>query len=484
MLTDFLEVSAQRFPEKIALVSGEQRFTYRQIDVFSNQQANTLVAAGVERGDRVGVYLDNSVEAVTAIFGILKANAVFVVINPATKPEKLAYILQNCAAKAVITNPRKVLPDLNVPQLQIDAASSTSRPLQRCIDIDLAALIYTSGSTGKPKGVMLTHRNMLTAAASVTEYLQNTAEDIVLNVLPLSFDYGLYQLLMMFKVSGTLVLERSFAYPAAMLETMLRERVTGLPLVPTISAILLQLDLAKWKCPALRYISNTAAAWPVSHIVKLRQLFPGVRIFSMYGLTECKRVAYLPPEQIDNRPTSVGRAIPNTEVYLVDGAGKRLPDGAAGELVVRGAHVMKGYWGLSAETAEVLKQGALPDERVLYTGDLFRTDKEGFLYFVGRKDDIIKSRGEKVSPREIEDVLCSMPQVAEAAVIGVPDAILGEAIYAFVVPREDAVLTPREVLRYCSERLEEFLLPKKVEIRAALPKSMNGKIDKLALEAA
>ncbi len=459
MVQGFLEDSADSYPDKVALVCGERRVTYREVEMLANRQAHALIAAGVKRGDRVVIYLDNSVEAVAAIFGVLKANAVFVVVNPATKPDKLAYLIADCGATAVI--------DKKDP---LDAALPEHRPERSCIDIDLAALIYTSGSTGKPKGVMLTHLNMLTAARSITQYLENTGDDIVLNVLPLSFDYGLYQLLMMFKVGGTLVLERSFVYPFALVEIMMREKISGLPIVPTISAILLQLDLAKWQFPALRYITNTAAALPLAQILKLRALFPSVKLFSMYGLTECKRVSYLPPEQIDVRPTSVGRGMPNTEVYIVDG-----------ELVVRGAHVMKGYWNLPDETDKMLKPGPLPGEKVLHTGDLFRADEEGYLYFLGRKDDIIKSRGEKVSPREIEDVLCLMPGVAEAAVIGRPDPVLGEAIHAFVTPVNGTVLMPREILRHCAQRLEEFLVPKQVEVLASLPKSPNGKIDKKQL---
>jgi acyl-CoA synthetase (AMP-forming)/AMP-acid ligase II len=238
------------------------------------------------------------------------------------------------------------------------------------------------------------------------------------------------------------------------------------------------MDLSKYSFPALRYITNTAAALPPAHISRLRALFPDVQIFSMYGLTECKRVSYLPPEQIDLRPASVGRGMPNEEVYLIDEAGNRLAPGNTGELVVRGSNVMKGYWNLPEETAKMLKPGPLPGEMVLHTGDLFRTDSEGYLYFVGRKDDIIKCRGEKVSPREIENVLCTMPEVREAAVIGVPDPLLGEAVVAFVALREGAVMRDREILRFCAAHLEEYLVPQRVRVVEALPKSLNGKVDK------
>jgi long-chain acyl-CoA synthetase len=509
----FLEQSAERFPEKTAIVCGSRRTTYHEVEERANRLAHSLIAEGFERGDRVAVYLDNSVEAVVSVFAILKAGAVFLVVNPTTKVDKLTYILDNCRAKGLIMPERK----FKAMQEGLASAQHLQRvwlaggtrdeefpphgrlialdpileglngavepPPKKCIDVDLAALIYTSGSTGRPKGVMLTHLNIVSAATSITTYLENTPDDIIINLLPLSFDYGLYQVLMAFKVGGTIVLERSFTYPHTVIETIIREKVTGLPIVPTVSAVLLQLDLSPYKFPALRYITNTAAALPTHHIVRLRELFPHVRIYSMYGLTECKRVSYLPPDQIDIRPTSVGRGMPNEEVYIVDENGQRVPPNVVGELVVRGSNVMKGYWELPEETEKKLKPGPLPGERVLYTGDLFRMDEEGYLYFFGRKDDIIKSRGEKVSPKEIEDVLYSLPGIAEAAVFGVADEVLGQAIRAVVTLREGAQLTEKDVLRHCAERLENFMVPQSVIFMASLPKTGSGKINKRAVAA-
>jgi long-chain acyl-CoA synthetase len=328
---------------------------------------------------------------------------------------------------------------------------------------------------------MLTHLNMVSAATSITTYLGNRADDIILSVLPLSFDYGLYQALMAFKVGATLVLERSFTYPHAVLERLVRDRITGFPLVPTMAAILLQMDLSKYDFSGLRYVTNTAAALPVEHIRKLRAQFPNATLFSMYGLTECKRVSYLPPDQLDIRPGSVGKGMPNEEVFVVDDTGRRVPAGVVGELVVRGANVMKGYWQLPEETAKKLRPGPVPGEMMLFTGDLFRTDDEGYLFFVGRKDDIIKSRGEKVSPKEVENVLCSHPAIAEAAVLGVPDPVLGEAIKAIVALRSDAQATEKDVLRHCAQHLEDFMVPQSVEFRETLPKTSNGKINKREL---
>jgi long-chain acyl-CoA synthetase len=251
--------------------------------------------------------------------------------------------------------------------------------------------------------------------------------------------------------------------------------------VPTISAMLLQMDLTQYHFPYLRYITNTGAALPTHHITKLRELFPQTHVYSMFGLTECKRVSYLPPSQVEIRPTSVGKAMPNVEVYIVDEQGHRLPPGEVGELVVRGSNVMKGYWELPAETEKMLKPGPLPGEQVLYTGDLFRMDAEGYLYWIGRKDDIIKSRGEKVSPREIENVLYSLEGVAMAAVVGVPDNVLGQAIKAVITLKAGAHLTKKEIVRYCAQHLEEFMVPKLVEFRTSMPRTSSGKIDKKEL---
>jgi long-chain acyl-CoA synthetase len=488
----FLQDSERRDPDKIALIAGERRVTYRQLAAQARLLARQLRARGVARGDRVVVMLDNSPETAVAIFAVLQAGAVFSVVNPGTKLEKLAYILNNCSAKALLTEQR-LLPvaseaargapsvafTLVAPFEESSAEGQIEAAAQAGIDLDLAMIVYTSGSTGFPKGVMMTHQNVVAAATSITTYLESRPEDIVLSVLPLAFDYGLYQLLMCVKVGATLVLEKSFTYPAVLLDRLRRENVTGLPLVPTMAAVLLQLkDLAPGMFPALRYITNTAAALPPAHIARLQELFPSTRIFSMYGLTECKRCTYLPPEQLPLRPGSVGIAIPGTEAYVVDEQGRKAPAGATGELVIRGGHVMKGYWGDPEATERSLRPGPFPWEKVLYTGDLFRTDEDGYLYFVGRKDDIIKSRGEKVSPKEVESVLYEMPGLREAAVIGVPDPVLGMAIKAVVVADAQAGLTERDVIRHCARRLEDFMVPKMVEFREALPKSDNGKISR------
>jgi acyl-CoA synthetase (AMP-forming)/AMP-acid ligase II len=261
---------------------------------------------------------------------------------------------------------------------------------------------------------------------------------------------------------------------------MEREKVTGLPGVPTLFSLLLQIDLSPYRLEHLRYITNTAAALPASHILQIRHMFPDATLFSMYGLTETKRTLYLPPAQLETRPDSVGIAIPGTEVWLEDEQGQRLGPHQVGELVIRGGHVMRGYWEAPEATAARFRPGPVAGERICYSGDLFRMDDEGYLYFVGRKDDIIKSRGEKVAPKEIESVLYQLPDVLEAAVIGVDDPILGQAIKAFVVVH-NGNLSEQSILLHCRTHLEDYMMPKFVKICDSLPKTSSGKIKKTEL---
>jgi len=510
-LHDYLEASAARLPDKVAVVCKDRRVTYGELDANANALGHALARRGVGRGDRVVVYMDNTVEAVVAFWGVLKAGAVVAMVNPLTKWDKLAYILNDCRAAALVTdallgaaaaeavprckNLRSVIVagEFDVgkgtgvcPWVRWEAALGDEDvdepPPRRCLDVDLASIVYTSGSTGDPKGVMLTHRNMLTAAASITTYLGNVEDDVILGVLPLAFDYGLYQMIMAFKLGARLVLERSFTYPAQVLNKVVEEGVTGFPGVPTIFAILAELkNVGSYDFSKVRYVTNTAAALADKHIDALKRIFPASRIFSMYGLTECKRCTYLPPEDLDRKPGSVGIAIPNTEVWIVDEDDRKMGPNVVGQLVVRGATVMRGYWEKPEETAKKLRPGPLAGELVLYTGDYCMMDAEGYVYFVGRMDDIIKSRGEKVAPKEVERALTNVVGVLEAAVIGVPDDLLGHAIKAFVVLEVGVILTDRDLIRECQKRLESFMVPKFVELVTELPHTMTGKIKKTGL---
>jgi long-chain acyl-CoA synthetase len=491
----FLRRSAAADPDRIAIVAGDARIAYGTLDRMSDALGYALCARGVGRGDRVVVFMENVWEAAVAIFAVLKAGAVFCPVNPAVKADGLRYVIGNCRPKAILTQAKHAAlcaeagKALSSPPLVI-AAGGKAAPgvlaFEDCIaegwgflpgegdDGDLAMIIYTSGSTGVPKGVMMAHANMDAASGSIAAYLENTAEDVVLCVLPLAFTYGLYQLLVAVRVGATLVLEKSFAFPYAVLEKAHAESVTGLPLVPTMAAMILSMRETV-PLPSLRYITNAAAALPPAHIEGLAKHFPGVRLYSMYGLTECARATYLSPEELAQRPDSVGKAIPGTRAFVVDGAGEPVGPGIVGELVVAGPHVMRGYWENAEATAAALRPGGKPEEIRLHTGDLFRVDEEGFLYFVGRKDDIIKIRGEKVAPRQVETVLHACPGVAEAVVIGRPDPILGTVLHAVVVA-SDPALTDREVIRHCVRALPDIMVPKTVEFRKELPKSANGKV--------
>lgn len=462
--------------------------------------------------------MDNSPELVCSIYGILKAGGTFVVLNSSVKHQKLSYILKDSMANIIITSYDKneiirkamalingeshviwtdnnhVKPEIpgiishqwttifntDIPHALIKERIKEQVP--RIIDQDIAALLYTSGSTGEPKGVISNHYNMISAARSIIRYLENKEDDIILNTLPLSFDYGLYQVLMAYMFGGTIILETNFMFLSDILKKLKVEKVTGFPIVPMMLTMLLNnIDLRKYDFPNLRYISNTGAALPVEHIKKLRKLLPDIQIYSMFGLTECKRVSYLPPEDIDKKPNSVGKAMPNCEVFIIDEHGNQVRTGEPGELVVRGSNVMQGYWNAQELTEKIYRKGLGYNGKLLFTGDYFEMDDEGYLYFLGRKDDMIKSRGERISAKEIENVIYQIKGVVECAVIGIPDETIGQSIKAFIVKNNGNNLSEEDVMKYCIENLESFSVPKMVKFVDILPKSPHGKIDKKAL---
>jgi amino acid adenylation domain-containing protein len=497
LLHGYLSAAAARLPDKIALVTQGQRFTYAELERRANALAHTLRARGIVRGDRVIVFLENGVDAAVAFWAALKADAIVSLVNTLTRTEKLEFLLNDCRASAFVSDgnlARIFAPAIaKAPHLKLvliagtpewDEALSASGPAppSQNLDIDPAAIIYTSGSTGEPKGVVLTHRNIMTAASSIATYLENCEDDVVGSVLPLAFGYGMLQMVVAFRVGARLVLEKSFTFPAKVLATFAEEKITGMPGVPTIYATLTGLEsIRNYDLSSLRYFTNAAAALPKKNALALRELYPRARVFCMYGLTECLRCCYLPPEDLERKPESVGIAIPNTEIWIVDEHDRRVGPGVVGQLVIRGGHVMSGYWERPELTEQKLRPGPVVGERVLYTGDLFRLDDEGHLHFVSRMDDIIKSRGEKVAPREVEHALVNVAGVKEAAVIGIPDELLGQAVKAFVVLEGGATLGEKELLRECQKRLESFMVPKLIEFVPDLPKTMSGKIKKTDL---
>ena len=507
LLGEALLKTADKFPDKIAVVSKGVEYTYTQLKESAGELAGYLVSKGIKKGDRVAVYMNNSWHSAVALYGITLSGAVFLMVNPQTKAEKLQYILKDSGSLVLITEGRLQrefisavkdtavsevilsagtldLKNENITLTNFDEIHDSKVTLPENINVipnDLASLIYTSGSTGFPKGVMMTHESMVFASWSLIEYLRMSEDDRIMLVIPLSFDYGLYQLLMSVTVGGTLIIEQSFAFPSAVFKNIEKYQPTVFPAVPTIFSMMIEMNKKSGlNFPGIKKITNTAAALPAKVIPDLKKLFPNALIFKMYGLTECKRVCYLEPELLDEKPSSVGKAIPGTEVFLLSPEGEAVPAGEQGILHVRGPHVMLGYWNNEKLSREMLKPGKLPYERILCTNDWFRMDEDGFLYFLNRNDDIIKTRGEKVSPVEVENVIYKNKNVKEAAVVGIPDEMTGEAIVAFVTSFSPD-LTEKEIQRVCMENLEIFMIPSKVIILENMPKSPNGKIDKKVL---
>lgn len=512
LLGEALLISTKQNPSKIAIISKGKAYTFSELKECAERLAAYLVISGIKKGDRVAISMENSWQTVVSIYGATLSGAVFLVINPQTKADKLGYIINDSGAKILISSSllknelqsalKDALPIQEVilagDEKQINVTDPTFRlsNFERIItgDIeatympsiipnDLAALIYTSGSTGFPKGVMMTHQSMVFTSWSLIEYLRLSEEDRIMLLLPLAFDYGLYQLLMAITVGGTLIIEQSFIFPASIYRNIEKYKPTVFPGVPTIYAMMIasaKENPLTFSC--IQKVTNTAAALPSEFIPDLKKIFPNALIFKMYGLTECKRVCYLEPELVDIKPQSVGKAIPGTEVFLLNSEGSPVTNGESGILHIRGPHVMLGYWNKEELSKEMLKQGNLPGERVLCSNDLFKMDADGFLYFQGRTDDIIKTRGEKVSPIEIENVIYKIDGIKEVAVIGIPDEIMGELIVAYITTHETAHLNEKEIQKECMNKLEAFMVPQKVIFLKSMPKSPNGKIDKKELK--
>ena len=511
-LHETLLESARLFPDKRALYIEGREYTYSRLLHDAVCCASCFTTAGLQRGGRVALYLDNSYAGVVSLYAALFAGGVFLLINPQTKSDKLGYILENSGAELFVSDARlsgNIAP--LAPQFSRVKGfffTGTGEPFQgtgrypcpvwplfdtirnadplpqpvASIPNDLAALIYTSGSTGNPKGVMMSHLAMLFAARSLSHYLRLDNTHTIINVLPMAFDYGLYQLLMSVNCGATLVLERSFAFPAKIFNLINEQSVTVFPGVPTIYATMIGMHRRKSLVfPTITRITNTAAALPADYNDELHAIFPNAHIYRMYGLTECKRVCYLEPELTDVKPTSVGQAIPGTETFILKPDGSNCGVNETGILHVRGPHIMMGYWNEPGLSAKMLKPGRYPGERMLCTHDWFRMDEDGDLYFVGRSDDIIKTRGEKVSPVEVENVLLAIRGVREAAVIGVPDDLLGQAIKAFVA-LDDLSISEQMIKKHCADNLENFMVPKSIEIVQSLPKTESGKITKKGLK--
>lgn len=514
LLSDLPRTSANRFPDRTALVFSKQRVTYASLLGEVEAIANGLFETGIARGDRVAFYLDKRIETVVAAFGIANLGAVFVPINPVLKSDQVLHILRDCNVKALITTPERCgairealdnAPDLKhlvivgeaeaglsagrvASHAWTDLIQSSGRKQHRVIDSDMVAILYTSGSTGKPKGVVLSHKNMVSGAKSVASYLQNHSEDRILSALPLSFDAGFSQLTTGFHAGASVVL-LNYLMPRDVLNAIESEEVTGLTAVPPLWIQLSQLEWKSSITEHLRYIANTGGRMPREVLDRLRAMLPRTKPFLMYGLTEAFRSTYLPPDEVDRRPDSIGKAIPNAEVLVVRPNGTECDPEEPGELVHRGALVSMGYWNDPDKTAERFKQlpvglggresGMMLPEIAVFSGDTVKRDAEGFLYFVGRNDEMIKTSGYRVSPTEVEEALYKCQSLAEVAAFGAPHPSLGQVVIVIAYARDGNVIDANEALSEVRNYLPAYMIPSRIEIRREpLPRNPNGKIDR------
>src|SRR5471032_36740 len=519
---DFIFEAAQRAPGTPALSypaaypAQETLLSYAALARRVRDCASALLSLGLRRAERVAVYLEKCPEEGTAMFGTAAAGGVFVPVNPLLKPQQVAYILADCNVSVLVTSRERLAqlapalaacPDLRtivVTGNQLDEPPASALPQvawtsllaagadipmapHAVIDTDMSAILYTSGSTGRPKGVVLSHRNMVTGALSVASYLRNTPEDRILCVLPFSFDYGLSQLTTAF-ASGACAVLMNYLLLRDIIELVERERITGLAAVPPLWIQLAQLS---WQGAGhLRYINNSGGAMPTHTVRTLRAALPRTQIYLMYGLTEAFRSTYLAPDQLARRPDSIGRAIPNAEVLVLRPDGSPCAADEPGELVHRGALVAMGYWNDPARTAERFRPlppraAGLPlAELAVWSGDTVRRDAEGYLYFIGRSDEMIKTSGYRVSPTEVEQAVYASGLVGEAAALGVPHPVLGAAIALLVTAAPGMELNRDALLAACRLRLPSYMVPAYIVIRGdCLPRNPNGKIDRPLLAA-
>lgn len=512
LIHDFIYSAQARHPEHQALTYGSECYTYSRLAAELDQTAAGLVELGLQPNDRVAIYLEKTPQTVMAMFAATRAGGVFVPINPLLKAEQVAHILRDCSVTVLVTSATRLAalqstlsecPNLESviitdrpetaatsPRLRVlpwqQLSTGFGSGAVRRIDTDMAAILYTSGSTGRPKGVVLSHRNLVAGAESVSTYLCNQPSDRILAALPFSFDYGLSQVTTAFRTGATAVL-MNYLLPRDILRTVEKEAITGLAGVPPLWIQLAELDWPAAAASSLRYITNTGGSMPTAVVTELRRKLPSTQVYLMYGLTEAFRSTFLPPEQVDKRPDSIGQAIPNAEILVVRGDGSTCEPGEPGELVHRGALVAMGYWGDPDKTAERFRPApGQPDglpfpEIAVWSGDTVRKDDEGYLYFVGRRDEMIKTSGYRVSPNEVEEVIYSTGQIAEACAFGVPHPRLGQAIVLVCVPR-DPGLDLHELTMTLRERLPPFMQPAHLAtVSTALPRNANGKIDRKAL---
>jgi amino acid adenylation domain-containing protein len=482
LVHELLDEAACRVPNKAAVISNEGRISYAELASASRGFASSLAERGVRRGDRVAVWLPNSARVLIAALGASRLGAIATILDPDLKPYGLAQVLSDCRPRLLVTSrSRSGAGADQVLRIESEWASAIDEgshvlPSSPEPD-DPFCLIYTSGSSGTPKGVICAHRNVLFAARAIQSRLVMLESDVVGAFLPLSFDYGLYQSFLTFQVGATLALGEPTQVGPGFLARLVDWQVTGLPLVPTMAAVLVRLAARNPReLPPLRFLTNTGAPLSRTTVGKLQTLFPTSRIFLMYGLTECKRVAILDPRDYPQKPDSVGQPLTGTRCVIVNENNETMPAGSVGELVVLGPHVMLGYWRAPELTRARFRCWGPQAERALFTGDLCSIDDDGFLYWHGRRDEIFKYRDHRTSCAEIEAAATEIPDVFEAALLP-PSAECGPILFVSSILSEDEV---RAELR---ERLEDVKLPDRVVVLPGLPRMSNGKVDKNRLRA-
>jgi acyl-CoA synthetase (AMP-forming)/AMP-acid ligase II len=497
LLHHFLENSAEKYPDKGAVWYKDLWASYLNIEQNANRIANFLIENGISRGDRVSLLMENSINYIISYFGILKAGAVVVAINNEVTSDNLLFYLNNSESSAIIAGIRFstlfsilshapsvkfIICDSSVTDPPKTAYSmedilkseKTYRPVVATISIDLASIVYTSGSTGKPKGVMLSHQNLSDNTISISQYLKLTPEDRIMVVLPLYYIYGNSLMTTHFFCGGSVVIDNRFMFPNLVIETMRKMQVTGFAGVPSTYMILLnKSSIRQCKLESLRYLTQAGGSMPPQIQLQVAETFAPAKLYVMYGTTEAApRLTYLEPEMLSVKLGSIGKAIPNVEVIIADENGKALPAGHIGEIAARGSNIMLGYWKDPQSSAAVLRNG------YYFTGDLGKTDEDGYIYVVGRIKDMIKVGGNRVSAKEVEEALLNLPHISEAAVIGVPDSILGEAIKAFIVPKTDQIPDASEIKRLLSSLISPYKIPSIYSFHKELPKNESGKIMK------
>jgi acyl-CoA synthetase (AMP-forming)/AMP-acid ligase II len=514
---NFLEDSSNLFPNKNAFFILGKWHTYRELNEKANQLAHLLIKQGLKKGDRASLLIENSFEYVVTYYAILKAGGITVALNTENTADDVAYITRDCDARYLFTNQKlfskiitlmtgrssnektamglsveKVLLWTDLDSIDIEGAQkdilmlppliekeSTENLDIRVIDLDTASIVYTSGSTGKPRGAALSHLNIVANTRSIVDYLELSSEDRVMVVLPFYYIYGKSLLNTHFYVGGSVVADNRFLYPNVILQTMQEQEVTGFSGVPSTFTILLKRsNLKSQRFKTLRYLTQAGGAMAPAIQKEVAEAFAPAKLFIMYGATEASaRLSFLDPADLPRKWGSIGKAIPNVDLFVADERGNPLPAGKEGEIVARGSNIMSGYWNHPEETDKVLKNG-------LYsTGDVGMTDEEGFIFVVGRSKDMIKIGGNRVSAKEIEEALYEHPAIIEAAVIGVPDDVLGEAPKAFIVADKNRTGKIAEQLQsFLQQRLASYKIPKDIEIRESLPKNESGKIQKLKLK--